>query len=1083
MSGDYSRHSFDPRRHFSSVLMQQGRVALDADWNELCAIAERRMRAETVDIIGRAVVPKETPAGFQISVSGSDADKTLTIGRGRIYVHGLLAENHGEAPFVFDLAELDANGRPLGVLAELVGGATIDYEEQPFLPNPPALPESNGPHLVYLDVWQREVTYVEDERLLEKALGGVDTTTRLQTVWQVRVLEDVGEGTTCATPDAEIPGWLDKTRPSAGRLSSEAVTVEDPTDPCLIPPSGGYKGLENQLYRVEIHDGGGIGTATFKWSRDNATIATNIVALPANDVLTVVRVMRDSVLRFNPGDWVEITDDGRELAGLPGEMRKVKSVDDGARRITLTAALPADLIPSGVDADTLFLRRTRVRRWDHRGAVRDVDGNLLVDLDDPAAVGTIPVPAPGTSVMLENGVLVTFDLAEDGGSYHVGDLWNFAARTADASVEELNSAPPRGIHHHFCRLAVASFPDSATDCRVLWPPEFGGGEGCGCSVCVTPESHNGGTLTIQQAIDQVRATGGTVCLDAGQYNLGATPVQLDGAQSVRLLGQGWRTMLSFAGNGPAVIAQRTIGVSIEDLTVLVPPEVILGSGTVGGGPGFLLRNALGVSVSRCVVLQYASPNNGGGPAIALGGYVLGARLTENILFAPTGIGNAPADPDQDFAPLLTANLVVLDNLLACQRRGVSLQRMSLHMLDNRIGGNTVYGCSDGGIIAAGGVGNGGRLDILGNLHFAAGDGIRFGTSATRVEGNDVTPLANAETGDGIVIAEGLDKQGPRDCLIIGNRVTNMPGRGISLRRALRSAMIKQNIVRGARLGGIVMDGESRADALTIDNNQLFDIAAAMNADQPIAAIRALRVGQLQLVGNSIAGVAAVAVQNPVKAGIEVLGCDAVNVSGNEVDRVAPARFIGTAAAIRLLVPFGSAQIGGNTVQRGPEDTQGSPSEWYALRIGAPQAAPAASGAAPAVQTPIFLLSDTLIYVIDQFRVRAAVPPARMHLGVQGNVFASWSGGAPIVRIETGDTCIFSGNHCSVTPDTAANQAVTIAARTVAAANNVVRRGTERDAMDIDARVFTVVGNITFGNIRIRTLALPAPWDVLNLVSP
>jgi hypothetical protein len=38
-------------------------------------------------------------------------------------------------------------------------------------------------------------------------------------------------------------------------------------------------------------------------------------------------------------------------------------------------------------------------------------------------------------------------------------------------------------------------------------------------------------------------------------------------------------------------------------------------------------------------------------------------------------------------------------------------------------------------------------------------------------------------------------------------------------------------------------------------------------------------------------------------------------------------------------------------------------------------------------------------------------------------------------------------------------------------------------MDIDARVFTVVGNITFGNIRIRTLALPTPWDTLNLVSP
>ena len=34
MSGDYSRWSFDPQRHFGAVLMQQGRVHTDADWNE-----------------------------------------------------------------------------------------------------------------------------------------------------------------------------------------------------------------------------------------------------------------------------------------------------------------------------------------------------------------------------------------------------------------------------------------------------------------------------------------------------------------------------------------------------------------------------------------------------------------------------------------------------------------------------------------------------------------------------------------------------------------------------------------------------------------------------------------------------------------------------------------------------------------------------------------------------------------------------------------------------------------------------------------------------------------------------------------
>ena len=52
MSGDYSRKTFKPKRNYSGVLMQQGRVQLDADWNEQLAINLRRQRAQTVDTIG-----------------------------------------------------------------------------------------------------------------------------------------------------------------------------------------------------------------------------------------------------------------------------------------------------------------------------------------------------------------------------------------------------------------------------------------------------------------------------------------------------------------------------------------------------------------------------------------------------------------------------------------------------------------------------------------------------------------------------------------------------------------------------------------------------------------------------------------------------------------------------------------------------------------------------------------------------------------------------------------------------------------------------------------------------------------------
>jgi hypothetical protein len=32
--GDFTRDTFNPLKNFSRVLMQQGRVQLDADWNE-----------------------------------------------------------------------------------------------------------------------------------------------------------------------------------------------------------------------------------------------------------------------------------------------------------------------------------------------------------------------------------------------------------------------------------------------------------------------------------------------------------------------------------------------------------------------------------------------------------------------------------------------------------------------------------------------------------------------------------------------------------------------------------------------------------------------------------------------------------------------------------------------------------------------------------------------------------------------------------------------------------------------------------------------------------------------------------------
>lgn len=125
MSGDYSRERFDADADVSGVRMQQGRVQLDSDWNEWVSVVDRRFRAETTDLVGLepdadfqgvAVYPRNTPDAFAITTAAG----AITIGRGRMYVDGLLAENHGGGALEFDR-----------VLDEQRGVAGLPYTVQP----------------------------------------------------------------------------------------------------------------------------------------------------------------------------------------------------------------------------------------------------------------------------------------------------------------------------------------------------------------------------------------------------------------------------------------------------------------------------------------------------------------------------------------------------------------------------------------------------------------------------------------------------------------------------------------------------------------------------------------------------------------------------------------------------------------------------------------------------------------------------------------------------------------------------------------------------------------------------------------
>jgi hypothetical protein len=526
MKGDFSRPTFDPARHYAGVRMQQGRVQLDADWNEQGDITRHRTETETRDAVGRCGGPLHASGFGVVKLAAlapaqkayvqarwpgfAESGGNFLLSAGRYYVDGLLVENEHAVP----------------------------YALQPDLPGVQPLAAS-GNYLLYLDVWERHLTALEEPSLREIALGGPDTATRARVLWQVRAL-GVGQGTCAPVPAA----YTQATAPSTGRLRMRARADASATDPCVVPAGAGYRGLENQLYRVEIHDPGApvshaavpgwdvasavvadrkltlavapgnitgkavelyhataadpsVGTvayvtavagkevtlsgtfkpldaaaaprlrllnATAKWSRDNGVVLARVRSISGVEVV-VESFGVDDVLSIHGGDWVEIFDDTHELKGEPGRLYQVASRNDATR--TLVLRVPAATLGGvgGVDPS----RNPRVRRWDGLVAVKTA------------------LPGQGYAE-LESGVQLRWEGAADGGAgaFRTGDWWNAAARTATAESLSgtlewplgLDGEPEvrgaAGIVHHYCRLGIvqsdAGVVKLLDDCRCFFAP-------------------------------------------------------------------------------------------------------------------------------------------------------------------------------------------------------------------------------------------------------------------------------------------------------------------------------------------------------------------------------------------------------------------------------------------------------------------------------------------------------------------------------------------------------------------------------------------------------------------------------------
>lgn len=505
MSGDFSRDTFRPGGNRTFVRMQQGRLLTDADWNEQGDILNEAHRETTADVIGQSGFPEDergfalVPAGAGNGIaimpgeayvdgirvatpamrlaltrsSGAGANTKWQLDRGGRVAVGDLVNLAGQPPVRVSQLFPDANGKQIfQCAAALSANNSIEVQRapsvdsQPYLPAP-QLPTQAGDYVAYLDVWERPIGAIEDPLIRETAFGGPDTAMRDQLVWQVKFAKQAdlvvaGALVLPATCKSFGPNWTPLgTATAPGAMAARAEAAAAATNPCVLPSTGGYRSLENRLYRVEVHNGGRTAdnAVTFKWSHDNGIHRTSYGQID-NGAILVDSLGRDDESALKTNDWVEILDEARRLSGKPGFFGQIKDVN--GNRVSLLQLLDPDtllpLVANNLPDTDKLPPQGLLRRWEG-GPPQKVTLNTWINL--------------------ENGVQVQFAA----GRYSTQDHWTIPARTVTASIEWPRDpaaagapafVPAMGVRHHYCVLAIAVLSGGGawtlTDCRSLFAP-------------------------------------------------------------------------------------------------------------------------------------------------------------------------------------------------------------------------------------------------------------------------------------------------------------------------------------------------------------------------------------------------------------------------------------------------------------------------------------------------------------------------------------------------------------------------------------------------------------------------------------
>lgn len=590
MSSDKSRSTSDRNYDYTGVVSQQGRVIVDRDFNALRDIIDGRVDADALDVIGPCGTPDN---GFAISLIEASPPSILPspptghsldflIAPGTMYVGGQRV--------VFP-------ARPAG------HPITYSYFNQPdwISPSPPAPFVFSAAELVYLHLWEQEVSAVEDPDLLDAALGGVDTTQRLRLLRRVRRRQVNGADCTAAWQQATA-AWLAGGQfldpqslallPQA-RLQVSFVQAGGFVDPCDPVATGGYLGAENQLIRVQIalSDPSNQSSARMLlWGYDNASFMYRVAAVRSNGTMLqltrdppdafhtpgtgqVVEILRTAVILETDPDTTDplhqrsiircVAEPTGILARLARPYGPAQS-GDPTNYLVLDTPLPDDYLS---DPNPLF-----VRVWQ-------------AELPIGAAGGTVELIDPATQTT--TGIAATISVPQNE-SLWPGSYWLLAVRpsTPQAVYPErllIAPQPPDGPRQWACPLAVIDWRRAVVhDCRCQFDNlvELSKRKSGCCTVSISPEDLSAGR-TLQSIVDAAAglAQSVRVCLGPGTYSL---------AQSLRLTSihsgmvvegcSGGVTINAVANFGPAafvdglVVLKGASGVTLRGLNFR-PPAV------------------------------------------------------------------------------------------------------------------------------------------------------------------------------------------------------------------------------------------------------------------------------------------------------------------------------------------------------------------------------------------------------------------------------------------------------------------------------------------------------------------------------